>query len=214
MRQIRRFKPALSLGLACLIVAGCDLPGSDQSGTNDDQENRAVSDAANVAQGPAKSNVPEGALPNPEPAKIVRAICAEDEPIIFSCTVKGGKQLSVCASETDAGKPTAQYRFGRQSAEMVINGGRFSSVPYSGGGEAQIAFSKGDTRYIVFSRVIRTNFEPGEPNEPDFQDGVMVVRSGRPAVTIRCEGEVAQEVDVAAGDLYGGIGDEVFYPED
>ena len=42
-------------------------------------------------------------------------------------------------------------------------------------------FRRGDHQYIVFSRVIRTNFKAGEPNDPAMQDGV-IVRKGEEIV--------------------------------
>ena len=120
--------------------------------------------------------------------------CSEAEQKVFSCTMKSGKQASVCiAGEGDA--QFAQYRFGRvgKTAELVWPASAdagvltFKSVPYSGGGEAQISFTRGDTTYAVFSRVIRTNFEPGEPNYPQIDDGIMVKRNGAMLGELLCE---------------------------
>ena len=60
--------------------------------------------------------------------------------------------------------------------------------PYSDGGEAQIQFSNGDTNYIVFSRMVRTNFKQGEPNNPAISDGVLVERSGELLALRICDG--------------------------
>ncbi len=111
------------------------------------------------------------------------AACSAKEETLFSCTVSNGKQISVCAQ--DKGK--VEYRYGRGDAELVLSDPKWASVPYSGGGEVQIAFDNGDTRYIVFSRVVRTNFEPDEPNYPAISDGVIVQR-GKKVLNIQACG--------------------------
>lgn len=114
----------------------------------------------------------------------VPAMCTVDEIPIFSCKVESGKQLSVCGQEGGG----AQYRFGpAQAAELVIDAGSWASVPYSGGGEAQILFENGEINYIVFSRIVRTNFEPGEPNNPKISDGVMVYQDGEQIAAQLCD---------------------------
>lgn len=128
------------------------------------------------------------------------ATCTAEETPIFSCTVKGGKRLSVCGSNEGA----VQYRFGGDDdAELVLDGGEFATVPYSGGGEAQIAFANGDTRYIVFSRVVRTNFKEGEPNNPAITDGVIVEKAGETVAQLSCGGEgELMPVQVFAAEEY------------
>ena len=212
--RVKAFGTTPSIAAMCLVLAGCGAPGSDEA----EQDTAGASeDAAQPAPAetvPESSKTADAEAGKPEPLETIQVDCAADEPTIFSCKVKGGKQLSVCGSENVAGEPMAQYRFGGTSAEMVIDGGKFSSVGYSGGGEAQIAFRNGQTKYIVFSRTVRTNFEAGEPNEPDFQDGVMVVRPGKPVATISCVGEVSDTVDLGNAEQYGGVGDDVFYPDE
>ena len=132
--------------------------------------------------------------------------CAEDERTTFSCPTVGGKRISVCGKDGEV-----EYRFGAQQAELTIAGGRFGSVPFSGGGEAQIAFAKGDTRYIVFSRTVRTNFTAGEPNNPEFTDGVMVVEGERKIAEGLCLPGEAESVDVMAAEDYGGAQSELFF---
>ncbi|KEO91953.1 hypothetical protein EH31_04580 [Erythrobacter longus] len=135
--------------------------------------------------------------------------CADTEETIFSCTVEGGKQLAVCA-----GQIGAQYRFGRGKSELTLSNGRWASVPYSGGGEAQIAFQNGETRYIVFSRVARTNFAPGEPNNPAITDGVIVERAGKKIAELKCgwEGEL-MPVQVFAAERHLEKADTLFTDE-
>ena len=100
--------------------------------------------------------------------------CEAEETTIYACTLQNGKALSVCSRGGDM----ATYRYGGSSPELVLQGGRWARVGYSGGGELQIAFDNGETRYIVFSRTVRTRFD-GNGNEPAFSDGVIMLRKGR-----------------------------------
>ncbi|MDP5102645.1 MAG: hypothetical protein NWP98_01825 [Erythrobacter sp.] len=102
------------------------------------------------------------------------AACAADETPIFACKFPDGKRVAVCG--TKAGK--AEYRFGGDTPELVLSGGKRAYTMYSGGGEGQIAFDNGDTRYIVFSRIIRTGFDE-RGNLPALSDGVVVERAGK-----------------------------------
>lgn len=150
--------------------------------------------------------------------------CARDELPIFICTLKNGKLLNVCAT-TDPASPAkaafAQYRVGKRGtpADIAIparSGGdlpTFASVPYSGGGEAQMSFANAGVRYIVFSRVIRTNFAAGEPNNPAFEDGVIVLDGEKPVRTLACEGEARKPLDYNLAAQYGTKAGDVFYPE-
>ena len=133
-------------------------------------------------------------------------VCSEDEQTIFSCPTDGGKRISVCGKNGEV-----EYRFGAEQAELTLAGGRFGSVPFSGGGEAQVAFANGETRYVVFSRVVRTNFTAGETNNPEFTDGVMVLKGNRKIAERLCTPGTAESVDVMAGEDYGGVQSELFF---
>ena len=116
--------------------------------------------------------------------------------------MKSGKHASVCVTGVGDAQ-FAQYRFGQlgRPVELVwpvsADAGvlALKSVAYSGGGEAQISFTRGDTTYVVFSRVIRTNFEPDEPNYPQIDDGIMVRRNGAMLGELLCE-NVDRPIDV------------------
>lgn len=144
-----------ALFASALLVAGCageaDAPVETESG-------QAAAPAAVQTSGEA----------TPTAASVE---CAGDEEAIFSCVTERGKRIAVCG--TADGK--AQYRFGGDTPELVLSGGEWASVPYSGGGEAQIAFDNKGMRYVVFSRMVRTNFTAGEPNNPAMSDGVIVL---------------------------------------
>lgn len=125
--------------------------------------------------GPGKKRTPDAAL------------CKADETPIFACNFADGKQVAVCGLAEGG----AEYRFGGEEPELTLFEDVWATVPYSGGGEAQIQFSNGDTNYIVFSRMVRTNFKEGEPNNPAISDGVIVERSGELLSFRVCDG--AQE---------------------
>jgi len=144
--------------------------------------------SAEVKSEPAAlENAPADTPPTPLAAStastIVDAVdCAASEETIFSCKTSGGKRIAVCA--TGSGK--VEYRFGSKQPELVLSGGRWAAAAYSGGGEAQIAFDNGATRYVVFSRMVRTNFEADEPNYPAISDGVLVLRKDKVVATLTC----------------------------
>ncbi|WP_298467778.1 hypothetical protein [uncultured Erythrobacter sp.] len=157
------------LGVA-LVLSACQSESTQSPAPQSEQaENEAEPAAGQV-------DTEEAAEPaGPSATKVAAnssAACSAKEETLFSCTASNGKQIAVCA----AGEGRIEYRYGKGDAELVLADPEWASVPYSGGGEAQIAFTNGDTRYIVFSRIVRTNFEPGEPNNPAISDGVIVQR--------------------------------------
>lgn len=118
----------------------------------------------------------------------VGLLCLGVEETLFSCKVEDGNSLSVCAAGN-----AVSYRYGPGSPEVSIKGTRWATVPYSGGGEAQILFTNGDTNTIVFSRMVRTNFTAGEPNNPAISDGVIVMRGDKVLSMQKCEGGQAEK---------------------
>lgn len=144
-------------------------------------ETRSEQDQAAPPSSVDPSSVgPSAAADVPEPAR--GGGCKAGEDTIFSCKTAANKRIAVC------GVPggTAEYRYGAGEPELIVAGGRFASVPYSGGGEAQIAFDNAGTRYVVFSRMVRTNFEAGEPNNAAINDGVVVLRKAEAPVLVEC----------------------------
>ncbi|MEZ5681903.1 MAG: hypothetical protein R3E14_11510 [Erythrobacter sp.] len=164
------------LAALLMLLAGCTGAGGEEGGS---QGSSIVEQAqAQVVEAPATP-----ADPAPGPV----GCTAEEEPI-FSCAVPGGKRLAVCAAQ----QGEAEYRFGGKSPELVLRGGKWANAMYSGGGEAQIEFANGDTRYIVFSRMVRTNFTAGEPNNPAITDGVLISREGEFIALRLCAGGQAE----------------------
>ena len=81
-----------------------------------------------------------------EPAPALAARCGAQAEPIFHCTVADGRVLSVCVATGDGGAPRVRYSFRRGAAHLVLPTPegpppRFATVPYSGGGEAQVGQS-------------------------------------------------------------------------
>jgi hypothetical protein len=157
---------------------------------------------------------------DPATSKKTTAIgwCSVKEPVIFSCRLKNRKTVSVCGTEDGAGDKTAQYRFGvlGNSPELVWPDAAgkdrltFASVPYSGGGEAQLSFSRGDMTYVVYSRMVRTNFEADEPNYPEITDGIMVLKGKKTFSDLVCADSDVVPVDYDLAAQYARQSDEAF----
>lgn len=191
--MIRR---TIILAVAPLALAAC---GQEPAG--DGYEAAASPDAAEPEAAAAAAD-PEAQTPHPAP--VVTVGCATPDQEIFSCQLDNGRQVSVCLAGDD-GARQVRYSYGLpgKEAELVLpvntakaSPARYANVMYSGGGEQQIAFSNGDYRYIVFSRVVRTNFEPGEPNYPAIDDGLFVEKAGKQIAMYSCVSE-PKPVDVA-----------------
>lgn len=156
-----------ALGLAALaVLAGCH---------EQHEENSAVPGPGAVASAAIRAEAviaSRGAEQQQEQG--AAAACHAHESTIFTCKLKDGKRVSVCGASEWLG----YYRYGGSSSEIEVAGAKYASVMYSGGGEAQIAFDNGDTRYIVFSRMVRTGFDD-EGNKPAISDGIVIDRGGK-----------------------------------
>lgn len=193
-------------------LAGCSGADERMAGDGKPEQSEVVDPSLVIA--------PSERLPA-EPVNREVSRCASKAQTIFSCRMKSGKQASVCVmGEGDAA--FAQYRFGPPDAspELVWPQTRqagqlaFKSVPYSGGGEQQISFTRDGTTYVVFSRVIRTNFAPGETNDPAIEDGILVMRSGAVLGELPCDGEVEMPIQVFAAERYLKPAAEMLYADD
>jgi hypothetical protein len=112
-------------------------------------------------------------------------LCGGSEKVIFSCST-GRKTISVCQVDL-AG--SVQYRYGKlgnkpdialpenpASHQGVVRG----MTSFSGGGGAYVAFSNGDTRYVVHDYT----------SSHGDDVGVDVIRSGQPTISIPCRGQI------------------------
>jgi hypothetical protein len=183
-----------------------------------DQNSRSVPSESGGKSAPLDAGLPPGKTPrrSSEPAGnqvapvIGAGLCSAGEEVIFSCQLDNSKFASICGTRNNIGKIVAQYRYGeaRQKPELTwpdANSGdrlKFASVPYSGGGEAQLHFRRGDNQYIVYSRVIRTNFTAGEPNEPTMQDGVFVRKGEKVVARHACVDPHLVPIDYEKAELH------------
>jgi len=134
-----------------------------------------------------------------------RYLCKAQETLLFGCD-SGPKMISICASQGfSATTGYVQYRFGTpDKIELTYPEtpsppkGHFwlSSTSYSGGGEAHLRFTNHGVTYAVFDRMVRTNFTPGEPNDPEMSEGIVVRPQGKKATRRLCtssEGGIRQQ---------------------
>lgn len=130
-----------------------------------------------------------------------RSLCRSDEQTVFACTLTNKKHVALCASKPLT--PTTgyvQYRYGTlRSIELEYPTKRepphgkffFSTVMYSGGGASTVRFQSGPYEYFVFDKVVRTNFTPGEPNDPAFDAGVATRQMGKSPTVRHCVDDAA-----------------------
>ncbi|MEN7536882.1 hypothetical protein [Aurantiacibacter flavus] len=205
------FRLVLASSLAVFLVGACSGEADQPVAIASQASSHAA--AATAEEGPDDGRV---ALAADAKAENATTLCSAEEAQIFSCTVRGGKIASVCLANGADGE-FAQYRFGRPSAEPELvfpteasEKIEWASVPYSGGGEAQLSFAVGDVRYVVYSKVVRTNFTAGETNDPAISDGIVVLRSGKVESAFACDGTALKPVDVNVADAHLAKADDLF----
>ncbi|MDE0932615.1 MAG: hypothetical protein OSA47_03305 [Novosphingopyxis baekryungensis] len=189
-----------------------DAPDASATpGTLATPEAKATSDGsmATMAKAPASEAKTKPGLDN---------LCAPGEKVLFSCSLENGKMASVCAAAQIGGARFAQYRYGVQGEESELvypksrqDGAiRFVSVPYSGGGEAQLIFERGDTTYVVYSNVIRTGFDEGG-NKPEFNDGLSAMRGDKTIADHQCKSDGLMSIDSEKARKYAKVvdGDDI-----
>ncbi|MXP09908.1 hypothetical protein [Pseudoblastomonas halimionae] len=199
---------------AFLLLTACNQSEPSEPVTTPDTGDSASGEPiAADATAPASSPAP-----TPKPGEPATSACADTEGALFSCKVRDGRTVAVCVQKDDQGREYAQYRFGKadQPPELAWPTSysqdrmRWASVPYSGGGEAQLSFQRDDIEYVVYSRVVRTNFNAGEGNDPKFEAGVYVYRAGKQISDLRCTGEDEPSVSVGMAERLGVQQDDLF----
>ena len=207
---MKKFVLLVPLAMAGLVLSGCDQKAAPADG---EPAVETVASANPLATGTISGQ--EGQASKAVPSSGT-GLCAPDEDVLFSCQLENRKMASVCGVTNKAGSAVAQYRYGKsgQVPELTWpeadSGERleFASVPYSGGGEAQLHFRRGDTQYIVYSRVIRTNFTAGEPNDPDLADGIFVRKGDRIVARHACDDPEVRPIDYEKANLYAETSDD------
>jgi hypothetical protein len=106
------------------------------------------------------------------------------ETVLATCPV-GRKIASICGQRLGQ----AVYRFGRpRHIELVTTGLRYSSIPYAGGGETQVYFSRGGYRYILYDLMTRTGFGPDGRFNPVMTNRFILQHNGRFRILSHCPG--------------------------
>lgn len=115
-------------------------------------------------------------------------LCEPDEKLIFGCEIKD-KLISICSSKNLSNTTGyAQYRFGKPgkieflypNSKIHPKGVFFlGSTSYSGGGANIIRFKNSGYEYLIFDSMVRTNFSPNEPNDPEFKAGIVTRHNGK-----------------------------------
>jgi hypothetical protein len=115
--------------------------------------------------------------------------CKPNEQILFGCTLGKSAVASLCASQAfSATSGYVQYRYGPPGrlefvypASLQPPKGHFvlSQAMFSGGGASRVRFTNAQHEYILFDSMIRTNFKPGEPNNPSFSSGIVTRFGGK-----------------------------------
>jgi hypothetical protein len=122
-------------------------------------------------------------------------LCEPNEKLIFGCEIND-KLISICSSK-NLSKSTgyAQYRFGKHgNVEFIYPNSKvppegvffLGSTAYSGGGANIIRFKNYSHEYLIFDSMIRTNFAPDEPNDPEFKAGIVTRHNGKITSTRLC----------------------------
>lgn len=118
------------------------------------------------------------------------SLCAAGEPVVFSCHA-GARTVSLC--RPSALRQELIYRFGTrdrvelawpQPGSRVLPGFELSSTPLVGGGVTTVTFRRGQYEYQIYSKAGRSE---GPGRTPQFEDGLVVVRNGKPVRQLVCD---------------------------
>lgn len=120
------------------------------------------------------------------------SLCTKGEAPLFSCPI-GVKVVSVCGVSATG----ATYRYGRPGRiELERRGGlHYANQGFSGGGEDQLWFDNASTRYILYSRTVRTSFSSSGRHDPEFSAGLVALTHGRKLFNHGCGGRGDQGFD-------------------
>ena len=114
------------------------------------------------------------------------SLCKAGETPLFSCAIEH-KLVSICS---DGAKAT--YYFGSPThVELSSQALSIADRTFSGGGETQISFNRGDYDYIVYDKTTRTSFSTDGRNDPDFSSGLVVQKDGKTVSTRQCGSSAA-----------------------
>ena len=163
--------------------------------------------------------VAPGVAKPPVAADMARSrLCHPGEAVIFACNI-GAKLAAVCGGKSPSGARCAQYRYGvpgklelTYPGDGASGGLAHAETAYSGGGESQILFKNAGFQYVVYSRMVRTNFKANEPNNPAFEAGVAVMKGDKLVGNRKCANPSDVDVDVAAASKFMPEGEFIYTP--
>ncbi|WP_157650077.1 hypothetical protein [Burkholderia ubonensis] len=117
-------------------------------------------------------------------------MCTEKETVIFNCELE--KTISSLCQSTESGALTyrngSDGRIGFQisdSKRIKKDVFYFSNIPYAGGGEAHIRFSRLGYTYYLYDKTIRSD------EGPTFSAGIVVYRGGKKISNISCNNDAS-----------------------
>lgn len=156
-------------------------------------------------------------------AEIVAARCAASETELFHCRLKRA-EVAICGWRDVNGKAFAEYRFRSSNGKSLrypdVSAGEpemhIGHIGYSGGGMSQFAFARGGYEYAAYSKMVRTGFEPGGTNDPEFTAGVLVLRDKKLVKDYVCVDPPDANVDTQLASKFikdGKAVEENLWPE-
>lgn len=117
-------------------------------------------------------------------------LCAKNETVVFNCELEKSTS-SLCQSPENGGLAYRNGNDGKVNLQ-VSDGERgkrdvffLSSVPYSGGGEAHIRFSRFGYTYFLYDRVIK------EEGGPVFSAGIVIYKGKVKISSVTCENDAS-----------------------
>ena len=116
------------------------------------------------------------------------SLCESKESIIFSCSLKNKKLLSICTKNAKA-----EYRFGtNKKLELILPKDKndqitYNTLMYSGGGGVYVRFKHVNTDYIVFSKLVKGEGESA---------GVLIQEKGKKSFEIHCS--LKSNIDISS----------------
>jgi hypothetical protein len=117
-------------------------------------------------------------------------LCEADEAVIFNCELP--KSISsLCQSDGDGvltyrnggnGKINLKISDAGESMGRIFY---FSNVPYAGGGEAHIRFSRSNYTYYLYDKTMKTD------NGPAISAGVVIYKDGERIANLACSNDAS-----------------------
>jgi hypothetical protein len=117
-------------------------------------------------------------------------LCMKGEAVIFNCELKKSV-ASLCQSDSDGALTYRNGVEGRINMQLSDFGDRknirffFSNIPYAGGGEAHVRFSRSVYTYYLYDKTIKTS------EGPEFSAGIAVYKSQRKISDLACENDAS-----------------------